>query len=207
MNGLVEEAQRAALQSFKNSATALALKCGAEWSKTVNGHLFVNHLFGTPYLSIEVAVDILGEPFQVRFSLGGPEQLQVGWGSNYLLTTNLDHYNDYQIQGLFFIAEVFRHEDEWRAALTALDLEPILRAEQREKEMREAVEKAAYEEAMDAYNRAGVMVGSVFVDVTHSMFHYQVTNIFGDKIKFGRGSMKKVDVGRKLLNNEWLLEP
>lgn len=205
---LVLEAEAKVLAVFKESTSELVRKCGAEYFIGRVGCVWVSDLFTGTRANIEVYVDILGEPFQVRLCLDGPERLQVGWGSNNLLTTHLDSRNDYEIKGHDFITEVFRHEAEWRDALSALDLQPVFDAKDAVRAREEAEAKAKYEASMKAYNDAGIVVGSMLVE---GRYEYEVIQVFKsalqlkcNKIRLGRIMMyKKDEVGARLLSGLW----
>lgn len=197
----VLKAEAVVVAQFRSLAESLVRELGFEFS---NKRKFI--VYATSYTSdyqrlmVEMFVDVLDEPFEVRMSLLDGNQLQVGWGSNNLLTTHHSDNDDRQIKSLGLIYGIFQKEAEWRGVLSALDLSPLLNAEAEEKAEAEALANKLKVERLEAYEKAGIKVGTV---ISTQFGSCEVVRISRRCVQIGKNSFDKEAVGEALLKGRW----
>lgn len=191
-------------EAFKKVATSLVEKCGGKFWDTRAGWLYVARPltpFDGHYAHVELCLDMGSTyDFNVRLQLRNPDSLEVGWGSNCLLTTNFDKDNEAQIKLVMFVAEVFRHEAEWRRILLELDLSKALDA-MAQVEAEQEAEKAKF---LKAYKDANIKVGTTFV--TSRGGRMTVTKVFNNRVLMGKTPFSPLRIGEALCNGVWSIE-
>ena len=190
----IQSAERRLAAEFVSAANGLISKCGGVLSDERWVHVSVNSYYGKRK-SVNFFILADGEPAEIRLSMESEDMLQVGWGGNNLLTTHCSHFDTYQIETIKFVAEVFKHEAEWRSVLVGLDDKPLLLAQQKKADAEAHAREVERQANLLSYESAE-LCGSF-------NFHEKVIRVSRNKVQIGKELYDKEAVGKKLREGVW----
>lgn len=187
-------------EAFIEAATPLLKVCGGDLDvslpKSRQVDLYLDYL---GCLHVEFALRFKKRPIFIRLEVVKADSLMVGWAGNNLLTTNNSDFDDEQIFTVLFVAEVFKHEAEWREVLLGLDCGGVRAALAAEEQAKQLAKQALEAENLSVY-AASVKVGTVLVG---RFGEFQVLRESKTRVQVGKELYSKVEVGAKLKSGEW----
>lgn len=200
MTMTIKEATANLVAQFDEAITPLLQKCGAVLSQKRSTNIYLSFINA---LQISFYIDAAGEPSEIRLSLVD-DGLMVGWAGNNLLCTDRSNFDDQQICTVIFVAEVFKHKDEWISFIKGLNIQPLIDAERAQAEAEEHAKEEERKVNLAAYEAAGIVVGTKISDVAGNV--EVVKRISQKKVQIGKCLYDKDWVGKRLRDDVWHVE-